>query len=268
LRRRVVDKLVKVWLIGGTEAWVLIHIEIQSQEEADFPLRMYVYNYRLFDWYNRKVISPAVLGDDRPDWRPDRFGYTLCGCTVGIQYPVVKLLDYAANQAELETDPNPFAALVLAYLNTQETRQDPAERQVWKLRVIRGLYQRGWSAEEVRRLFRFIDWMMDLPAELEEQVWQEIIRFEQGKAMPYITTVERRALERGRQEGLQEGRQEGLKEGIELALETKFGADKAKLLAEIQQLHDPEMLRAIYRAIFAATTPDDIRRVWTPSNPA
>jgi hypothetical protein len=45
--RRVVDKLVKVWRPGGEEAWVLIHIEVQSQQEEDFPLRMYVYNYRI-----------------------------------------------------------------------------------------------------------------------------------------------------------------------------------------------------------------------------
>lgn len=36
LGRRWADKLVKVWRKSGDEAWVLVHIEVQSQEEADF----------------------------------------------------------------------------------------------------------------------------------------------------------------------------------------------------------------------------------------
>jgi hypothetical protein len=51
--RRVVDKLVKVWRINGQDEWVLVHVEVQSQQEAEFAQRMYVYNYRLFDRYNR-----------------------------------------------------------------------------------------------------------------------------------------------------------------------------------------------------------------------
>jgi hypothetical protein len=30
--RRYVDKLVKVWRLGGEETWVLIHIEVQGRE--------------------------------------------------------------------------------------------------------------------------------------------------------------------------------------------------------------------------------------------
>jgi hypothetical protein len=92
--KRYVDKLVKLWRIGGEEAWVLVHIEVQSQVETVFPQRMYEYNYRLFDRYNRPVASLAVLGDERTDWRPDRYEYTLFGCVVSLQFPTVKLLDY------------------------------------------------------------------------------------------------------------------------------------------------------------------------------
>jgi hypothetical protein len=73
LGRRHVDKLVKVWRRDGQEAWVVIHVEVQSQAEEDFPQRMYVYNYRLYDKYNQAAVSLAVLADDRPDWRPRQF---------------------------------------------------------------------------------------------------------------------------------------------------------------------------------------------------
>ena len=39
LGRRYVDKLVKVWTLGGVECWVLIHVEVQTDRDADFPLR-------------------------------------------------------------------------------------------------------------------------------------------------------------------------------------------------------------------------------------
>ena len=75
--RRYVDKLVKVWLKNGEEQWVLIHVEVQMSDETEFPLRMYIYNYRVFDKYNRReVASFAVLGDDNPHWRPDRVSFT------------------------------------------------------------------------------------------------------------------------------------------------------------------------------------------------
>src|SRR5260370_12310176 len=77
--RQYVDKLVKVWRKNGREAWVLIHIEVQTQREAAFPRRMYGYNTRLTDRYNRTVVSLAVLADDDPNWRPDHFAEELWG---------------------------------------------------------------------------------------------------------------------------------------------------------------------------------------------
>ncbi len=250
LGRRVVDKLVKVWRKDGREEWVLIHVEVQSQEETDFPRRMYIYNYRLFDRYNRTVVSLAVLGDDRASWRPNQFGYSLWGCTLGFQFPVVKLLDYLAVASVLEANPNPFATLVLAHLKTQESRQDPEARRWWKVRLVKGLYERGLSAEDVRQLFRLIDWMMDLPKDLQRQFRQELHQYEQEKRMPYVTSVERLAKE------------EGLLEGIEACLKLRFGAPGLQLMPELRELSDVERLRAVLHAIETATSLDDLRRLY------
>ncbi|MGB3061294.1 MAG: hypothetical protein WBE17_16335 [Anaerolineae bacterium] len=94
---RRVDKLVKVYRLGGKEIWVMVHVEVQSQAEADFAERMYIYNYRLYDRYHRQIASLAVLADETRNWRPTEFGYNLWGCEVGIKFPVVKLLDYRAD---------------------------------------------------------------------------------------------------------------------------------------------------------------------------
>src|SRR5262245_22701577 len=86
--RRYVDKLVKVWLKSGEEKWILIHVEVQTSRESEFPKRMYVYNYRIFDRYDHEVVSLAILGDEDAGWRPDSFGHERWGFSAGIRYPV------------------------------------------------------------------------------------------------------------------------------------------------------------------------------------
>ena len=80
LGRRLADKLVKIYRKSGEENWILIHVEIQAQEESNFAQRMFIYNYRIYDCYKRSVASFAVLGDERSTWRPSQFGYQLFGC--------------------------------------------------------------------------------------------------------------------------------------------------------------------------------------------
>jgi hypothetical protein len=125
LGRRLADKLVKVWRRDGQETWVLIHIEVQGQPDPEFARRMYVYNYRLFDRYQRWVVSLAVLADEQAQWRPDRYGYELWGCQTHLRFPIIKLLDYRANWSVLEQSHNPFTVMVMAHLQAQATQQDP-----------------------------------------------------------------------------------------------------------------------------------------------
>ena len=273
--RRYVDKLVKVWLKSGEERWLLIHVEVQSGKEGDFPKRMHVYNHRIFDRYDREVISLAILADDDLDWRPSQYEYGRWGFHTRTTFPIVKLLDYAPDDQALEANPNPFAMVVLAHLKTLETRRSPAERYAWKLRLVKGLYERGMDAEDVRQLFRFIDWIMELPEERDRLFWQEITTYQQEKFMPFVTIAERigreKGIEEGKKEGIEEGKKEGKKEGllegtlkgIETCLELKFGAEGLKLMPELRELHDHELLDAVLRAIPVAASPDELRRVWT-----
>jgi hypothetical protein len=252
--RRYADKLFKVWLQDGHEAWILIHVEVQSQRDDDFPERMFVYHYRLYDRHRRPVVSLAVLGDEQPNWRPHRFGYSLCGCTVGLEFPVVKLLDYGADPAALEAGANPFAPLVLAHLMTLATRQDAAARQGWKIRVIKGLYERGFTGDQVRQLFRLIDWLMDLPEELEEQLQRELIRFEEEKHMPYVTSIERLAEKRGKAEGMAET----LLRVLERRWATPVPAD---LAAAVQATSDLAQLERWVDLALQANSLEEFRRL-------
>jgi hypothetical protein len=233
IKTRFVDKLVKVWRRGGEEVWVLVHVEVQSQVEAGFPKRMYVYNYRLFDRYERQVASLAVLGDPDPNWRPDRFGYDLWGCRPSLQFPTVKLRDLAADWAALEASTNPFASVVMAHLKTQETPRQPQERLAWKFRIVRGLYERGYTRQDILELFRVIDWMMTLPPELDRAFHHSLQQYEGEKAMPYVTSIERNAIEQGKLEGREEGRQEGLQQGLEKVQERVIETLRRNILSAL-----------------------------------
>jgi len=252
LGRRYVDKLVKVWTPEGVECWVLIHVEVQTTRDAEFPRRMYVYNYRVFDRYNRAVASLAVLADDDADWRPADFSSTLFGCEAGIRFPAVKLLDFAAHEGMLEASSNPFAQVVLAYLKSRETKGDPTSRYGWKVWLVRNLYERGFSPKDVRELFRLIDWLMELSPPLEAVFRQDVDRIQEEKRMPYITSIERLA------------RREGQREGIESLLRVRFGEEGLKLMPEIKEIHEEKTLRAILKALETATSLDEVRRLWTP----
>jgi len=109
LGRRHVDKLVRVTLRGGEEAWILIHIEVQGTRETGFAERMFVYNYRLFDRHRRPIVSLAVLADDAPDWKPSSFAFEALGCRHCLDFPTVKLLDYSGREGDLLQEENVFA---------------------------------------------------------------------------------------------------------------------------------------------------------------
>jgi hypothetical protein len=154
LGRRLADKLVKVWRVDGEEAWVLIHLEVQGPVETGFAKRIFTYHYRLIDRYDRPIVSLAVLGDKTPRWRPHKYRQALWGCEVQLTFPVLKLLDYAGQEAWLEQHPNPFAVIILAHLQAKATRHDPEARYAWKWRLVRSLYERGYKRQDILELFR------------------------------------------------------------------------------------------------------------------
>jgi len=203
LGKRWADKLMQVYRRTGEALIVLIHLEIQGQVERNFPQRMYVYNYRLFDKYDRPIVSLAVLGDDDPNWRPSVYQTELWGCETGIRFPIVKLTDYEPRWAELEQDRNPFAVMVMAHLRTWVTKRDPTARLASKMALVRSLYERGYERQRILELFRFVDWLLYLPAEWESRFHEQLQAYEATMSTPYITGIERQGIEKGFQQGIE-----------------------------------------------------------------
>lgn len=89
--------------------------------------------------------------------------------------------------------------------------------------------------------------------------------------MPYITSIERLAMEEGMEKGMEKGREEGLErgkvrgqllglaEGIALAIEIKFGEVGLQLAPLLTATQDVERLREVERAIRAGASFEEVR---------
>ncbi|MBK9050423.1 MAG: hypothetical protein IPL78_05725 [Chloroflexi bacterium] len=140
--------------------------------------------------------------------------------------------------------------VVAAHLQTLATRKIPSARYVAKLSLVKALYRRGFSRQEIIELFHFIDWIMILPQEMSEQFKTDLIRFEEEARMPYVTSIERLALQKGHQKG----RQEGLRESIIETLQLRFEGATPELIATLEQIQELQVLRDIHKLAVTATS--------------
>ncbi|MGA9379690.1 MAG: transposase [Phormidium sp.] len=247
--RRLADKVVKVWLKSGEEAWVLVHLEVQGQYDRKFAERIYIYNYRLYDRHKKRVISLAILADEETNWRPSSYSYELGGCRVSLEFPVAKLLDYANQWETLEQTTNPFGIIVMAHLKAKATYRDPENRLKWKLNLVRNLFERGYSREDILDLFRFIDWIMVLPEELANNFKAELRRQEEANRMRYVTSIERLAI--------QEGIVQNARENVIEILEIRFSEVPIEIVESINEIDDASALKTLLRrAITIASIPE------------
>jgi hypothetical protein len=258
--RLLADKLFKVWLLNGQEIWLLIHIEIQVQASQKFNRRVFVYNYRLMNAHGVEVVSLAVLTGEQPG-QSGKFRTERWGCSHDFQFPAVRIIDYRDRWDELEKSDNPFAAAVKAQLKALETKGDVEQRYQWKQKLIFDLYHRGFTRHEITNLFRFIEWVVKIPDDLQTKLEDEIYKYEVRNNMPYLSNMERRAIERGTQKGLEIGLQQGLQQGIlsniTLIWETKFGAVSRTVKSQLSKLSS-EQCQTLTTKLIADTTKSEL----------
>ncbi len=94
------------------------------------------------------------------------------------------------------------------------------------------LYERGWSEQEVIDLYRFIDWVLTLPLELETAFRDDLETYERGKNIPYISAIERM----GEAKGEAKGEARGKVELIGILLVHRVGTISAETTEEIKKL--------------------------------
>ncbi len=275
--RKIVDKLVKVFLKDGAEKWLLIHIEIQGYPEEEFTERMYTYNYRIFDLYRREVISLAVLTDDDEHYRPDEFRISRWGFRLIFQFPIIKLIDFRSQWSQLQKSENPFAFITSAFLKTLETKGNDKERYSWKKYFVKELYEQGLDRATIWSVYTFIDWMMQLPEELEEKLYKETHEIEEEKDMPLLSIAEKRGRKKGIKEGIEKGMEKGIQKGIKQGkiqglvsglqqaildiIEIKFGGPESDIREKILSIRDTDKLEQLREQLKKSQSLDEAREL-------
>ncbi|QTD47763.1 hypothetical protein [Sulfidibacter corallicola] len=95
-------------------------------------------------------------------------------------------------------------------MKAKQTGRDIEDRYAWKLRLIKQLYDRRKPKAEFVALFNFIDWVLDLPENLEKRIEREILEIEEEMNVDYVSTIERRAEARGIALGEAKGEARGI----------------------------------------------------------
>ncbi len=199
-RGRHVDMLAKVRLLSGGEQWIFLHFEVQSGRERDFAFRIACYNAGLFWALKQRVVSLVILADLDEQWRPAEDSFRLADFESRLRFPVCKLIDKVDLEWR-EDDPSFAVQVARAQLAALRTAGDPTGRYRHKWQLVRNLYNLGYNADELREIFRLIDWMMHLPKVLSRKFERELGALEESLNMPYITSVERIAEARGEVKG-------------------------------------------------------------------
>lgn len=166
---------------------------------------------------------------------------------------MAKLLDYEQGWETLEQTTNPFGVIVMAHLKTKATQRNPQNRLQWKLNLVRRLYVRGYSREDIRELFRFIDWIMVLPKELALSFKTEVRSYEEADRMRYVTSIERLAKE--------EGIVENARESIITVLETRFGEVPSSIVEVINKIEEPSVLKMLHKSAIAIPSTAEFQQV-------
>jgi hypothetical protein len=252
---KYVDKLVKVHLKDGKEEWILVHIEVQGYPDEEFSERMFRYFYKIFDRHGKKIVSLAILTGLEKGTEEGKYELKAYGSGVDFRYLCFKLMDY--DREKLLNDPNPIAIVVLASQERERAKQR-GDKFNAKRYLIRKLYERGYNRNEIRDLFEFIDWVLQLSDYEEKIIWEEIKELEEVTRMPYITSVERI--------GIEKGLQQGFSAMVLEALNERFGEVPSEISDAVTKIEDRNTLKFLHRCAIRCASLEELKQALNGQN--
>ena len=149
-----------------------------------------------------------------------------------------------------------------AQIAALRTASDPESRYNSKTELVRNLYSAGYNQDEIREIFRLIDWMMHLRPDLDRRFKSEFVAYEKELKMPYITSVERLAKEEGLEEGLEKGLAKGREQGSITLLLRMLTRRCGQLPGDVEQAINQLSLaesQALGDALFDFQTIEDLK---------
>jgi Putative transposase, YhgA-like len=216
-QNRHVDKLIKVYLKNGNEAWFLIHVEVQGYKDPLFTVRMFEYFYRIRDRFQKEVISLAIFTDNDLDYCPNKFEHSFFGTDVMYRFPSFKVI--SQNKEFLEQSDNPFAIVVLSVLVAIE-KGKKSDKGLFEIKwsLVRLLLQKNYPKLKIKKILEFINYYIKFADEENERIFAnkiETIIDQNTKSMGISEIILMQATEKGIEKGVNIGIEKGVNIGIE-----------------------------------------------------
>ncbi|MCG7336090.1 Rpn family recombination-promoting nuclease/putative transposase [Sporosarcina sp. ACRSM] len=245
--RQWADQLVKVHLKDGEEKWVLVHVEVQSDNEKDFAKRMFQYFYRIYDRHDKEIVAIAVMTSPHESTFPTQFNYSYFGTELHYAYTNCKLNNY--DKEELEKSDKLFSKVVLAAKYMNDTREDVDKRYAFKMKLMKKIITDNKnSRSEILAVLYFIDYLLRLPEELSKKFHEtmipiiqkeanDMVQFNGEELSPTMEAIFAHFQEEGKRKGIEQVALEMLKEGSSVEFIAKVTRLDREAIEKLRKLN-------------------------------
>jgi predicted transposase YdaD len=256
--RHEVDLLAKVRL-HGSDAYVLVHVENQSQWRAEFPERMFQYYALIRSKLAVPVYPIAVYSFDLPlSLAPRIYEQRILGLDV-LHFAFEAIQLNALHWRQFVAKPNPVASALMVKM-----RIDPADRPRVKLQCLRMLATLKLDPARNRLITVFMNSYLRLTRE-EAGVYHSEMQQLAPEEKAFVLEIENEWTEWGREQGREQGRVEGRVALVARLLRRRFGDLPTDLWDRIGRMEDARV------ELFAEALLDfksiEEARTWLDSNP-
>ena len=289
---RIADRLVKAFDKRSGDAR-FFHAEVQGKEEVDFEYRVNTCNNLAEVRYGQHVTSLVVLTDTNTDWRPSeyvsgnfpieeaeeqekpeepvkkgkrgkkqekkRVRYHDEKC---LKFLMVKLIDFEGREKELEADLNPMGVFIVAHLTALRALRKPDRLKIVaaaKERLLLNLRQRKMTPDDVQFWEHCLDWFLELPPEMDNDIWDKLKALDSEQTMPFVSFAEKSGLAKGLEQGREQGLAKGLRQSLSSYLKAKYPKQAAALQKLLDAVSDNSRLGPLCDQVFAAENLDAVR---------
>ncbi len=226
---RFVDKLVKVFLRDGSEKFVLVHVEVQSQKgKNDLEARMFNYWYLVRDKYKVPVTAIAILADGNKNYRPKIYVEEFLRTRLTYEFDTYKIIDQ--DEASLRANPNPFSVVVLTSLLAIRNRNLGDDRlKSMKHNLYAEMMNRRMTREKRKGIYDFLTYFVLFQNPEMFRIFEKELLENKGKSVTMGT--QEYLLDKAEKKGLEKGKREEQARAKKLLAEERTKAE-AEMLEE------------------------------------
>ncbi len=242
---READVVAKFQTHEGNPELVLVHIEVQTEPESDFPRRMFEYYAVLRLHYGIPVFPVVVYLRRGPSARLAEYRESLFDQELLLfRYHTLAL---ARLKAEEYVETSPLGAALAALMAASRNRG----------RLKRSMLERVVGSKLDQALKYLLVNVIQTFFELSGEDAEEYRRLVSGKEYRAVQEVELtwadRLMEKGREEGVLEGKREALRRQLTL----KFGELPHETQARVEGMSSSDLDR-LFDRVLTATTLDEL----------